>query len=278
MIARSAQQSFSSSSGRSRLRVTPGQAAAPATRGRALLVEHFKLIQQKLLGKCCGLPKHETEELRSWFLFRLVEYDYRILASWEDRSPLSTFLTVVLVKLMRYYRIHVWGKGRPSSEARRQGDEAVLLERLWVRDGLPLDEATHRLRAEHGVTQPLDKLKRIASTLPRRIEGRRIEQDELRRVPVDGQVESRLEDRERSVDALRLREALSYLLHSLPAEDLLLKLYYQERDSAAISPLRGLSQRKLRSLRDRCLKNLRYTLAEAGVGSKQVTPLLGWSI
>lgn len=93
----------------------------PAERGRALLEEHFDLIQKKLgyLARRSGLPDHEAEELRSWALFRLVEDDYQVLARWEGRSSISTYLTVVLVKLMRDYRIHLWGKWRPSAVARR---------------------------------------------------------------------------------------------------------------------------------------------------------------
>ncbi|HBL28577.1 MAG TPA: hypothetical protein DD490_17215 [Acidobacteria bacterium] len=260
----------------------PGAETASADRGRALLESHFDLIQDKLqhLGRRSGLPQHEADELRSWALFRLVEDDYRILTRWEGRSSFPTFLTVVLVNLMRDYRVHVWGKWRPSSVARRQGAEAVLLERLWVRDGLPLEEAIYQMRAEHGVTLSPSELERIAARLPRKMARRKVGEEELQHVAVDGQVESRLEDRERREDALRLQETLLPLLRSLPAEErLLLKLCYRDGASmAAISPLLGRSPRELYSLRDRCLKNLRRALAKAGLASEQVRPLLGWSL
>ena len=74
------------------------------------------------MGRRSGLPEHEAEELRSWALFKLVEDDYRILARWEGRSKLSSYLTVVLVNLMRDYRIHVWGSGdRPRRPAAGRG-------------------------------------------------------------------------------------------------------------------------------------------------------------
>lgn len=258
------------------------QENAPAARGRALLESHFDLIQQKLrlLSRGSGLPDHEAEEFRSWALFRLVEDDYRVLASWEGRSTFSTFLTIVLVNLMRDYRIHIWGKWRPSAEARRQGAEGVLLERLWVRDGLPLPEVIHRMRAEHGVTLSAAELERIASDLPWRPERRRIPEEELLRVPVDGRVESRLEEAERDQTAALLNLKLLPLLRSLPAEDhLLLKLHYCDGLSmAAISPLLGHPQRELYSRRDRCLKQLRRALEEAGLSAGQIGKLIGWSV
>ena len=250
---------------------------APSSRGRALLEQHFHLIRQRLdrLSRLSGLPEHEAEELRSWALFKLVENDYRILASWEGRSSFSTFLTVVLVNLMRDYRIHVWGKWRPSAAARRRGPEAVLLERLYGRDNLPLDEAIERMRTEHGVSLSRAELERMAASLRRSTERRRVSEEELLRIPIDGQVESRIEDGERARTEERLRELLAPLLRSLPAQDrLLLKLHYWDGLSmAAISPLLGRPQRELYSVRDKCLKKLRHNLEEAGLSPDQVRRL-----
>jgi len=239
--------------------------------GRTLLETHYDLIQQKLerLGRRSGLPEHEAEELRSWALFKLVENDYRLLSAWEGRSSFSTYLTVLLVNLMRDYRIHVWGKWRPSAAAQRRGREAVLLERLWLRDGLSLDEAIRRLRAEHGISLSPAELEKIAIALPRRSERRRVGEDALRDVAVDGRVEARIEAKERLKAARRLRAALLPAYRSLPAEDrLLLKLCCGDGLSiAAISSILGRPQRELYSARDRCLKKLRKALEEAGLSA-----------
>lgn len=239
------------------------------TPGRKLLETHYDLIQKKLsrLGRKSGLPEHEAEELRSWALFKLVEDDSRILAAWKGRSSFSTYLTVILVNLMRDYRIHVWGKWRPSMAARRRGREAVLLERLWVRDGLSLDEAIERMRTEHHVPLSRADLERIAVELPRRIERRQVGEEELRNVAVDGRVEARIEEKERIQAARRLREALLPAFRALSAEDrLLLKLHCQDGLSmAAISPVLGRPQRELYSAWDRCLKRLRRALEQAGL-------------
>lgn len=260
----------------------PADETASAARGRALLESYFDLIQQKLrqLGRTSGLPDHEAEEFRSWAVFKLVEDDYRMLARWEGRSSFSTYLTVVLVNLMRDYRIHVWGKWRASAEARRQGSDAMLLEQLWVRDGLPFDEAIQRMRSEHGVSLSPDELERMAAALPRRPERRRVGEEELARLPADGRVEDRVENRERRMTAARLHQELLPLLRALPAEDrLLLKLHYRDGLSMAeISPILARPQRELYSLRDRCLKKLRQGLEDAGLSAQGVASLIGWSL
>ena len=255
--------------------------ASRSARGKALLESHFDLIQRKLrqLGGRSGLPDHEAEEFRSWALFKLVEDDYRVLGRWEGRCTFSTYLTVVLVNLMRDYRIQVWGKWRPSAEARRGGSVTVLLERLWIRDGLSLEETIERMRTEHGVSLSTAELERIAAGLPRRMERRRVGEEELQRVAVDGQVESRLEDGERARTAGRLRETLPSLLRTLPAEELLLlRLHYRDGLSmAAIAPLLGRHQRELYTLRDRSLRTLRRALEAAGLSPERVGEVIGWT-
>jgi RNA polymerase sigma factor (sigma-70 family) len=250
---------------------------SPPASGRALLEIHYGLIQKKLLhlSRRSGLPEYEAEELRSWALFKLIEDDSRLLAKWEGRSTFPTYLNVVLMNLMRDFRIQVWGKWRPSAAARKMGREAILLERLHVRDGLPLDETIQRMRTEHGVSLPQGELERMAASLPRRMERRRVAEEELLRVPVDGKVEGLIEGRERSRTSVRLRELMLPLLKSLSPEDrLLLKLHYWDGLSmAAISPRLNRPQRELYSVRDRCLKRLRRSLEEAGMSPEQVRGL-----
>ncbi len=251
----------------------------PVNRGRMLLEANFDLICQKLhhLSRRSGLPEHEAEELRSWALFKLVEDDYRILARWEGRSSLPTYLNVVLVNLMRDYRTHVWGKWRPSAAARRLGPEAILLEQLLFRDGLPLDEAIDRVRTEPWVSLSRTELEAIALELPRRCKVRPVSEEEILNFPTDGEVESRIEDREQAATAAQLRELLLPTFRSLPAEERrLLKLHYWDGLSmAAISPLLGRPQRKLYQIRDGCLKKIRRHLEKAGLGLDQVRALLG---
>jgi RNA polymerase sigma factor (sigma-70 family) len=266
-----------------RVEVTAEREILPSPRlpsdGRALLEQHLPLICRRLdrLSRRSGFPPQEGEELRAWALLKLVENDYGILARWEGRSSFSTFLAVVLVNLLRDYRAHVWGKWRPSAAARRRGPEAVLLERLHVRDGLALAEAIERVQAATGGLLSRAEAERMAASLRRRPKRRRVGEEELLQVPVDGQVESRIEDAERARTEERLYELLAPLLRSLPTQHrLLLKLYYWDGLSmAAISPLLGHSQRKLYSVRDKCLKRLRCALEKAGLSQDQLGELPG---
>lgn len=250
-----------------------------ASRGRVLLETRLDLIQRKLrhTSRRSGLPDFDAEEFRSWALFKLVEDDSRILSRWEGRSSFPTFLTVVLANLMRDYRIHLWGRWRPSAASRRRGKEAVILEQLFIRDGLSLDEALERLRTRHGISLRSDEAAALVASRPVRQERRRVGEAELLHFPVDGRVEARVEEQERAGIAHRLRALLVPLLRSLPAEErLILKLYFFDGLSmSAIEPILGRPQRELFSARDRCLKKIRRSLEEGGLSSHQVCQLIG---
>lgn len=259
-------------------RPAPHRAAHPS-RGRALLEEHVVLVRKRLdqISRSSGLPHQETEEFRSWALFKLVENDYRILASWEGRSSFSTYLNVALINLLRDYRIHVWGKWRPTAAARREGDAAILLEQLWHRNRLPLDEAIDRMLSEHKVALSRAEIERLAARLPQKTERRWVGEEELQKIAVDGRVEERVEDGERARLAARLREELVPRLRALPPEErLLLKLCFRDGFTiAAIAPILGRPQKELYSARDRCIKKLRQALEPLGLSPEQVLGLIG---
>lgn len=260
-------------------RPAPFRPTPRAIRGRALLEAHLDLIQSNLrhLSWRSGLPRSEAEELRAWALFKLIDDDYRILGSWKGRSSFPTFLSVVLTNLLRDYRVHLWGKWRPSAASRRGGPTGVLLERLLLRDRLSCAEASERLRAEHGIALSQDEVARLAAAFPGRRERRRADEEELLRIPVDGQVESRIVEWERRRAARRLRELLVPLLQALsPEERRLLKLsFFDGLSMSAIAPILGRPQRELYSVRERCLTKIHRRLAEAGLDADQVGGLIG---
>jgi DNA-directed RNA polymerase specialized sigma24 family protein len=133
------------------------------------------------------------------------------------------------------------------------------------------------MRTEHGVTLPRTELERIAGAFPRRVARRQVDEEELRKVAVDGRVEARIEEHERRQAARLLREALLPALRALPAEDrLLLKLHCRDGLSmASIAPILKRSQRELYSSRDRALKKLRCALEQAGLSARWLRAYAG---
>src|SRR5215212_9137514 len=71
------------------------------------------------------LNTDEANEFVQEVQARLIYDDYAIIRKFESRSSFSTYLTTVIVRLFQQWRVELWGKWRPSAEARRLGDKAI---------------------------------------------------------------------------------------------------------------------------------------------------------
>src|SRR5688572_4266032 len=72
----------------------------------------------------------DAEDFASEVRLALIENDYEILAKYEGRSSLDTFLTVVIQRLLADARTRAKGRWHASTEAQRLGPVAVQLETL----------------------------------------------------------------------------------------------------------------------------------------------------
>jgi RNA polymerase sigma factor for flagellar operon FliA len=129
------------------------------------------------------LTADERDELGSLVRFKLVDRDYAVLRQFAGRSRFETYLTTVIARIALDARTARWGKWRASSEARRRGPVAVLLERLVIRDGMTLDEADEIIRTNYGVTASRGELESVYAALPRRCRRRMLDETVLRTVP-----------------------------------------------------------------------------------------------
>src|SRR5688572_1196866 len=123
--------------------------------------------------RCVG---DEAEDFAAWARLKLVENDYAILAQFEGRAGLASYLAVVVQRLFLDYRISKWGKWRPSAEAKRLGPLAVRVETLLSRDGLSLEEAYQTLRAAD-LQLSREVMEDLQARLPTRV-SRRFEGEE----------------------------------------------------------------------------------------------------
>src|SRR5688572_4504105 len=138
-----------------------------------------------------------TQEVR----VRLLEDNYAVIRKFEGRSSFSTYLTTVIVRLFHQWRVEQWGKWRPSAEAKRLGDKAIILERLISRDGYTFDEAVRILTTPGGAQFTVAELEAIYLRLPLRNPRPVVVSDDMlpESVASDGYADERVEmhDRER---------------------------------------------------------------------------------
>lgn len=248
------------------------EAQVPAPTGEALFLSQLAAIERVIsfVSSRHHMPGVEADDFASHVKLKLIEDDYAILRKFQGRSSLRTYLTVVIQRLFLDYRISAWGKWRPSAEALRGGEIAVLLERLMTRDGYGFEEACELLETNHQLTVPRASLEVIAGRLPVRTR-RRFESDEaLAQVAADQPpTDNVIAERERTAAAGRIAAALKAATAGLDAQDrLIIALRFEDgRSVVEIAKLLRLEQKSLYRRIERLMKELRGRLEAQGVGA-----------
>lgn len=246
-----------------------------------LFRQHLPLIDRVLASVCRrnGFPPDESEEFASWAKLRLVDDDFAVFRKFQGRSSLSTYLTTVIANLFRDYRIHLWGKWRPSAEAKRIGTAAVQLETLISRDGRTVAEAIAHLRTSLRVEQSAADLERLAAQLPSRSKRRFEGEEALAELPAADSTDSGIREAELRATQARAEAALAKALRSLPArERLVLKLRFADSlPIVDIAAMLGEPARPLYTKIERALIAIRRSLESDGLQAARVTDLVGWT-
>ena len=132
--------------------------------------QHLPVIGQIAESICRrnGVGHHDAEDFASDIRLRLCEDDFAVIRKFQGKSSFTTYLTVVMNKRFLDHRRHVWGKWTPSSQARRLGAVAMLLETLVYRDGCSFDAACRILEEKHELAVDRRQLQAMLAQLPRR--------------------------------------------------------------------------------------------------------------
>ena len=220
----------------------------------------------------------DAEDFASEVRLALIENDYAILAKYEGRSSLDTFLTVVIQRLLADARTRAKGRWHASTEATRLGPAAVLIETLIRRDGRSLDEAMPHIRAAHPeVTR--DDVNAILAKLPERTaRPRAVELEVVEPVIASSEsTDARAIANEKLRISMRAGGAVRNVLQTLPLEDrTLIRLRFGSDMSVAdISRMMNLPQRPLYRRLESLLFRLRGALTEAGIDGATAESLVG---
>ncbi len=181
---------------------------------------------------------------------------------------MPTFLTVVIGNLFRDYRIKRWGKWRPSAEAKRRGEAAVLLETAVYRDGRSFDDACRLLQGNGRVAADPAELRRIMAELPRRIRVRQDDDAGLDSVATTEETDDLVLENERRDRLVAAESALRRALTRLDPEDrLIITMHFFEGISIAdIARALGLPAKPLYPRIKRLLDALSTQLVKDGIG------------
>jgi len=245
-----------------------------------LFRDNLRLVDRIVSGVCrrSGVRGADAEDFASAVRLALMENDYAILRTYEGRSSLSTFLTVVVQRLLSHERRRLWGRWHSSAEAERLGDAAVLLEELTVRDGRSIDETIPLVLA---VDPTLDRaaVHRLAAHLPPRTMRPRLvalpEDAEEHLVAAD-RADTGADDADARRISQRAARVVRETLAALPLQDrMLIRFRFgAELSIADAARLLGVPQRPLYRRIEALLHRLRDALESAGLNAAMVSDVI----
>jgi RNA polymerase sigma factor (sigma-70 family) len=255
----------------------PEQILAEIARDPAQVLTRFLPEIERIVawvGRRQGLPPQEVEELNGEVRLKLLENDSARLRAYGGRSSFESYLVVCIQRLAYDLRDKKLGAWEPSAEARRIGPQAVALERLWVRDGLILDECERTLAPQFPALTR-QEIEEIAVRLPVRARRRQEGDESLDRRPAPTpSPDQQLEEREGFAARREILAALSEELAELTAEDQLLvrlrvesglKISEIARQYATIL---GVDQKALYPRFEKIFATLKRRLGERGISSE----------
>jgi RNA polymerase sigma factor for flagellar operon FliA len=231
--------------------------------------QHLPVIGQIAQSICRrnGVAHHDAEDFASDIRLRLCKDDFAVIRKFQGKSSFTTYLTVVMNKFFLDERRRQWGKWTPSSQAKRLGPKALVLETLVYRDGLTFDAACRVLEQKHGFTADRRELSAILAQLPRRAP-RRFEGDDSLDLIASGEgTDARVLNNERDDRLAAAESALGRALQALPDEDrvIIRMLYYEGLSVADIARALHLEQARLYPRLRQLLAGLRRTLEAQGI-------------
>jgi len=221
------------------------------------------------------LSPQDGEELGSEVKTKLIEGNYAVLRKFEGRSSFSTYLTTVIQRLYFQWRVQMWGKWRPSAEAKRLGEKAITLERMLTRDGFTYGEALETLTTgtRAYTREELEALYlRLPQRQPRPVLVSSVSPELAPTVDPDGA----LFTAERGKSARAAAAAVDGALEGMdPESQLILRMrFWHNRKVPDIAAALHLDAKRLYKKIDRLLETLRAALENAGVGRDIIADLL----
>ena len=199
----------------------------------------------------------------------LVEDDYAILRKYEGRASLTTYLTIVIERLMSDQRMRTRGRWHPSAEAVRLGPAALLLEAIVRRDRRTIDDALPALRAvDPSITR--ESAEAMLARLPER-KPRPATIDLESAPPAELATATSADSRALASDARAVAERAARVvrttLASFSIEDRAIVRFRfgLEMNISEVSRMLRLPQRPLYRRIESLLQRLRGALVEAGV-------------
>ena len=240
-------------------------------------------VIDRAIGYVCHhnrIDRDAGEEFGSYVKFKLIESNYAIIRKFEGRSSFSTYMTTVIQRMFFQHRVQMWGKWRPSAQAKRLGAKGIMVERLLTRDGYTHAEAASILTSGSDPVLSVAEIEAIYIRLPVRVP-RPVLVSAMENTDNGPSIdtESELFSDEREEVARHTAATIDAVMASMDPEDqMILRMrFWARRKIPEIGQALGLDGKKLYKRINKLLCQLKLALEEGGISAADACELLNHS-
>lgn len=247
---------------------------------KQLYEQNLELINRIVAHVCRRnhLLPQDADDFRSDVHVDLIDGDYAVLRKFEEKSSLSTYLTTVINRMLYQHRVEMWGKWRPSAEAKRLGDKAITIERMMTRDGLTLAETIQILTTGTNPAYTRTGIEALYAALPVRYQRPLpVPEDAIPELPAPGAADDPVMNEERASTWRKVVTELHKAIASLDDDEdqvILQMRFWHDATAPQIAAALCLEQKKVYKRIAAFLKKLREALQRAGIDAAIVGDLL----
>lgn len=228
------------------------------------------------VGRRYRIREAELDDLESMVKLSIMTNGYRVLARFQGRCSLRTYLRTVVMRLVLDARRKEFGKWRASARARRHGPLAMTLERLIHQQGRSRDEAIQEVVSNHPAATTRQALDQLVSCLPARRPRWSAVADPGDLADFRSPDETPEDCLQRAGGVALAQRAIEGSLGGLSDSDLLLlRLRFEDELTIAdIARILGLKAKHLYRRMESMLSELKDRMRERGVAWAEVAPLV----
>lgn len=254
--------------------VTDSQAS-----GEALFLAQLPTIDRVIRFACWrgSLEGADAEDFASWVKLKLIESDYAALRQFAHRCSFAAYISIVVQRLLLDYRVHLWGKWHPSTEAKHIGEVGVAIELILVRDGIAVEDAIPVLRRDWpDLTE--QRVREIAARLPKRfLRPRAVELAKADDVASPCRVSETSFETDRANLAEEVGAVVREAFEEYSEDDrLLLRLHFHSGTSIAdVARMLVVEQKPLYRRLRRLLADLRTRLKRRSIDASDLDDIIG---
>jgi RNA polymerase sigma factor (sigma-70 family) len=247
--------------------------------GEALFLAKLPAIDRVIRFSCWrgSLEDADAEDFASWVKLKLIESDYAALRKFENRCSFAAYISIVVQRLLLDYRVQLWGKWHPSTEAKHIGEVGVAIESLLVRDGMAVTDAMPALRRDWpDLTE--QRVYEIAARLPKRFpRPRAVELEKANGEASPCRVNETSFETDRTSLAEEVSAVVREALEEYSEDDrLLLRLHFHSGTSIAdIARMLVVDQKPLYRKLQRLLADLRTRLKRRNIDATDLDDIIG---